>query len=151
MQPHIAADLRAFGIDAGQADRIATQALEMVLRAAHDPQAQWILAAHVDAASEARWTAVVAGGLRTVQVDRVFRAGPKPKSADDHSTWWIIDYKTAHEDGLDPNAALPELRREFAPQIEAYAKFLRNLHGPDATVRGGLYYPRMTLFDWWEL
>ncbi len=50
-----------------------------------------------------------------------------------------------------PKAALPELRSEFAPQIEAYATILRNLHGADATVRGGLYYPRMALFDWWEL
>ena len=151
VQPRIAANLRAFGIDAGQADRIAAQAFEMVLHAADDPQAQWILAAHADAASEARWTGVVSGSLRTVQVDRVFRAGPTPQSDDDNSTWWIIDYKTAHEDGLDPKAALPELRLEFAPQIEAYAKFLRNLHGADATVRGGLYYPRMALFDWWDL
>jgi len=123
----------------------------MVLRAARDPQAQWILAAHADAASEARWTGVVAGRLRTVQVDRVFRAGPTPSSADDNSTWWIVDYKTAHEDGLDPKTVLAELRGEFAPQIEAYAKMLRNLHGADLAVRGGLYYPRMALLDWWEL
>jgi len=151
VQPRISANLRAFGIDAGEANRIAAQAVEMVLRAADDPQAQWILAAHADAASEARWTGVVSGGLRTVQVDRVFRAGPTPESTDDNSTWWIIDYKTAQGDGLDPKAALPELRDEFAPQIEAYAKMLRNLHGADAAVRGGLYYPRMALLDWWEL
>jgi ATP-dependent exoDNAse (exonuclease V) beta subunit len=143
--------VRAFGIDASQANRIAAQALEMVLRAAGDPQAQWILAAHADVASEARWTGVVAGRLRTVQVDRVFRAGPTPLSADDNSTWWIVDYKTAHEDGLDPKTVLAELRGEFAPQIEAYAKMLRNLHGADLAVRGGLYYPRMALLDWWEL
>ena len=156
MQPRIAANIRAAGIDAGRADRIAAQALETVLGAANDPQAQWILAAHADAASEARWTGVVAGGLRTVQVDRVFRAGPTPQSPDDNSTWWIIDYKTAdyktaQVDGLDPKSALARLRSEFAPQIEAYAKVLRNLHGADAAVRGGLYYPRMALFDWWEL
>jgi ATP-dependent exoDNAse (exonuclease V) beta subunit len=156
-QPRVAANARSFGIDASQADRIAAQALEMVLRAAEDPQAQWILAAHADAASEARWTGVVAGSLRTVQVDRVFRAGPTPQStADDNSTWWIVDYKTAdyktaQGNGLDFKVALPELRREFAPQIEAYAKVLRNLHGADAAVRGGLYYPRMALLDWWEL
>lgn len=123
----------------------------MVLNATDDPQAQWILTAHADAASETRWTGVISGSLRTVQLDRVFRAGPTPQSTDDNSTWWIIDYKTAHEDGLDPKAVLTDLRREFAPQIEAYAKFLRNLHGADATIRGGLYYPRIALFDWWEL
>jgi len=39
----------------------------------------------------------------------------------------------------------------FAPQLQAYAQILRNLHGPDATIRAGLYYPRMLLLDWWEL
>jgi hypothetical protein len=43
------------------------------------------------------------------------------------------------------------LRRIFAPQIEAYAKVLRNLHGADEPICGGLYYPRMSLLDWWEL
>jgi ATP-dependent exoDNAse (exonuclease V) beta subunit len=156
LRPRIAANVCASGINASQANRIAAQALEMVLQAADDPQAQWILAAHADAASETRWTGVVAGSLRTVQVDRVFRAGPTPQSADDNSTWWIVDYKTAdyktaQGDDLDPKVALHDLRRTFAPQIEAYAKVLRNLHGADAAVRGGLYYPRMVLLDWWEL
>jgi ATP-dependent helicase/nuclease subunit A len=149
--PRVGANVRAAGIDANHADRIAAQALEMVLRAAEDPQAQWILAAHADAANEARWTGAVAGSLRTVQVDRVFRAGSAPQSTADDSTWWIIDYKTAHGGGLDSKAALAALRSEFAPQIEAYGKVLRNLHGADAIMRGGLYYPRMALFDWWEL
>jgi ATP-dependent helicase/nuclease subunit A len=156
LQPRIAANIRAFGVDASQANRIAAQACELVLRAAQDPQAQWILADHADAASEARWTGVVTGSLRTVQVDRVFRAGPTPQSADDNSTWWIVDYKTAdykspQVNDLDPKVSLAELRVEFAPQIEAYAKMLRNLHGADAAVNGGLYYPRMGLLDWWEL
>jgi hypothetical protein len=86
-----------------------------------------------------------------MQVDRVFRAGPTPQSTAGDGTWWIIDFKTAHEDGLDSAAALPELRSAFAPQIEAYVRVLRNLHGADVAVRGGLYYPRMALLDWWEL
>ena len=149
--PRVEANLRAAGIDADQSRRIAAQSLAIVLNAAGDPNAQWILAPHAEAASEARWTGVIAGSLRTVQVDRVFRAGPVPQSADGNSTWWIVDYKTAHEDGLDPADALPSLRRIFAPQIEAYAKVLRNLHGADVALRGGLYYPRMKALDWWEL
>ena len=154
--PRIAANLRASGIDASEAERIAAQALEIVLRAASDPQAQWILAPHADAASETRWTGVIAGSLHTVAVDRIFRAGPAPLAAAGSDTWWIVDYKsadykTAHGHSLDPQTALPELHRIFAPQIEAYAKVLRNLQGADACVRGGLYYPRMKLLDWWEL
>jgi hypothetical protein len=153
-QPRIAATIRAAGIEPATANRIAAQALEIVLQAAVDPIAQWILAPHADAASEVRWTGVVAGSLRTVQVDRVFRAGPEPQitgASPGEDTWWIIDYKTAHEDGLDPASALPELRRQFAPQIEAYAAVLRNLRGKDIHFCGGLYYPRMALFDYWQL
>ncbi|MGA3133366.1 MAG: UvrD-helicase domain-containing protein [Terracidiphilus sp.] len=155
IEPSITADLRALGIDASEAKRIAAHALGIVLRASNDPQAEWILAPHANAASEARWTGVASGSLRTVQVDRVFRAGPTPLTAAG-DTWWIIDYKTAdyqtaHEDGLDPQVALPELRRIFRPQIEAYAEVLRNLHGAAADLQGGLYYPRMRLLDWWKL
>jgi ATP-dependent exoDNAse (exonuclease V) beta subunit len=153
-QPRIAANIRAAGIEPATANRIAAQALQILLQAAGDPLAQWILAPHADAASEVRWTGVVAGSLRTVQVDRVFRAGPAPQTAaasPNEDTWWIIDYKTAHEDGLDPTSALPELRRQFAPQIEAYAAVLRNLRGAEIRLCGGLYYPRMALFDWWQL
>jgi hypothetical protein len=152
--PRIAAEVRAIGVDPKQASRIVAQALEITLKAAGDPVAQWILAPHAEAANEVRWTGVVDGSLRTVQMDRVFRAGPAPNAARqpaDKGALWIVDYKTTHEDGLDPAAALPELRRIFAPQIEAYAKVLRNLHGADEPICGGLYYPRMSLLDWWEL
>jgi ATP-dependent helicase/nuclease subunit A len=153
-QPRIAATIRAAGVEQATASRIAAQALEIVLQAAGDPLAQWILAPHADAASEARWTGVVAGSLRTVQVDRVFRAGPAPQmiaASPGEETWWIIDYKTAHEDGLDAVSALPGLRRQFAAQIEAYAAVLRNLRGARIRLCGGLYYPRMALFDYWQL
>jgi hypothetical protein len=52
---------------------------------------------------------------------------------------------------LDPAAALAKLRPLFAPQIQEYAAMLRKLHGTDAPIRAGLYYPRMLLLDWWEL
>ncbi len=153
-QPRIASAVRAAGIEPQQAGRIAAQALQIVLKAAAGPQAQWILAPHPDAANEVRWTGVVSGSLRTVQVDRVFRDGPAPQTAAasaSEDTWWIIDYKTAHEDSLDPTASLPELRRIFAPQIEAYAEVLRKLRGNGINLCGGLYYPRMSMFDWWQL
>ena len=153
-QPRIAASIRATGIEPASANRIAAQALQIVLRAASDPLAQWILSPHDDAANEVRWTGVVAGSLRTVQVDRVFRSGAAPQAvaaSTGEDTWWIVDYKTAHEDGLDPSSALHEFRRQFAPQIEAYAAVLRNLRGANINLCGGLYYARMALFDWWQL
>jgi ATP-dependent helicase/nuclease subunit A len=153
-EPRIAAAIRATGVAPSESNRIAGEAIAIALRAANDPVGQWILAPHAEAISEVRWTGVVSGTLRTVQVDRVFRAGPAPESGGQptaDNTWWIIDYKTAHKNGLDPEAALPELRKIFAAQVEVYAKVLRNLKGADIALRGGLYYPRMSRLDWWEL
>ncbi len=150
MEPRIAALVRGSGIEREQALRIAARAMEIALKAAHDAMGQWILSPHADAASEARWAGIVNGRLRTVQVDRLFRAGAEPLS-EDGDVWWIVDYKTAQEDCLRAEEALPRLRESFAPQIEAYAQVLRNLHGNDAKIRGGLYYPRMMQFDWWEI
>jgi len=149
-EPRIAAQVRASGIDRAQAAQIAAQALHNALDASRDSTGQWILSPHTSAASEARWAGVVAGALRAVRVDRVFRAGPEPRS-EGEDCWWIVDYKTAHADNAEPALVLPQLRTIFAPQLEAYAEVLRNLHGNDCRVLAGLYYPRMLLFDWWEL
>ena len=150
LEPLIAAQVRASGLDRTQAAQIATQALHHALNASHDPIGQWILSPHTEADSEVSWAGVVAGSLRTVRVDRVFRAGLAPQS-EGEDYWWIVDYKTAHAGKVDPAAACPELRKIFAPQLEAYAEVLRNLHGKDSLICAGLYYPRMLLLDWWEL
>ena len=148
--PRVTANIRAAGIPLSEATEIATTALEIALKSSHDPIGQWILSPHSDAASELRFAGIVAGSLRTVQVDRLFRAGLTPQ-AEGESAWWIIDYKTAHGDNFDPVSSLPELRNLFAPQLQSYAAILRNLRGKDASLRAGLYYPRMMAFDWWEI
>jgi ATP-dependent exoDNAse (exonuclease V) beta subunit len=149
LEPRITAGIRASGVDRRKSSSIAAEALQLALNASHSPQGQWILSPHADAASEVRWAGIVSGGLRTVRVDRVFRAGLEPAS-EGEQVWWIIDYKTAHADD-DAAAAVPALRKLFAPQVEAYGQILRNLHGPNATLRAGLYYPRMLVLDWWEI
>jgi len=149
-QPRIAAQIRATGIDAAGSAALASEALQLALAASSDPTGQWLLSPHSEQATEARWTGVVAGALRTVQVDRLFLAGLQPLSTGSEARW-IIDYKTAHADIPDLAAALPQLRATFAPQLHAYAQVLRKLHGTGAPIRAGLYYPRMMLFDWWEI
>jgi ATP-dependent exoDNAse (exonuclease V) beta subunit len=150
LEPPVAASIRAAGVDRGKSSSLAAEALQLALNASRSPQGQWILSPHADPGSEVRWTGIVSGSLRTVRVDRVFRAGLEPGS-EGQQAWWIIDYKTAYSDNPDdPAAVLPALRKLFTPQLEAYAQILRNLHGPDAILRAGLYYPRMLLFDWWE-
>jgi ATP-dependent helicase/nuclease subunit A len=149
LEPRIAASIRASGVDRRKSSSIAAEALQLAVNASHSPEGQWILSPHTGSGSEVRWAGMVSGGLRTVRVDRVFRAGLEPVSEGEQA-WWIIDYKTAYADD-DPAATLPALRKLFAPQLEAYGQMLRNLHGPGATLRAGLFYPRMLLLDWWEL
>ncbi len=150
LEPRIVAQIRQSGISQSEASTIAAKALDTTIRATHELIGEWILSPRIEAASEARWAGMIAGVLRTVQVDRVFRAGRSPLS-EGEDTWWIIDYKTAHVENIDPAEALPQLREQFAPQLNLYAEVLRNLHGDAAPIRAGLYYPRMLLFDWWEL
>jgi hypothetical protein len=149
-EQRIAAQVRTIGVDQPQAARIAAEALQLALKASHDPIGSWILSPHAAAASEAAWAGVIAGNLHAVRVDRVFRAGPTPGAKGD-DYWWIIDYKTTHASNLDPAQSLPGLRKLFAPQLEAYAGILRNLHDGNAPVFAGLYYPRIQLLDWWEI
>ena len=77
------------------------------------------------------------------------RAGPAPQT-EGSEAWWVIDYKTHAQPQPGPNG-LAQLRPLFAAQLEAYAQVLRNLHGTDAEVRAGLYYPRMNALDWWHV
>ncbi len=150
LQPRIAAQIRSTGIDATKAASLAAEALRLAIDASNDPTGNWILSPHSEDSSEIRWTGIVAGILRTVQVDRLFRGGPTPLS-DGNDAWWIVDYKTAQAGNLDPAMALPKLRAAFAPQLEVYAEVLANMHGKGTPIRAGLYYPRMFLFDWWEI
>lgn len=153
LQARVVAQVRSAGIDRRQADQFAQQAIEIALNATQDSIGKWILSPHEDAASEVRWTGVINGGMRTVQVDRVFRAGTAAMS-EDGDCWWIVDYKTAHAGELDGSSAeivLPQLHKLFAPQLHAYAEVLRKLHGNEIRINAGLYYPRMLLFDCWEI
>jgi len=150
LEPRIAAQVRAVGVDKPQASQIATEALETALKASRDPIGTWILSPHAGAASEAAWAGVVASQLHLVRVDRIFKAGSTPGDKGE-DCWWIIDYKTTYADNIDLEQALPGLRKLFAPQLEAYAGILRNLHGGDAHLFAGLYYPRIALLDWWKI
>ena len=149
LQPAVAAQIRASGIARAKAEAMAVQAFEWAMKASEDPQGQWILSPHPGSESEASWSGVSHGELRTVRADRIFRAGLEPLG-DGADTWWIIDYKTAavEAQGLFSVSSLRDL---FAPQLESYAAILRALHGSECQIRAGLYYPRVPALDWWEL
>ncbi|MGC2615032.1 MAG: UvrD-helicase domain-containing protein, partial [Terracidiphilus sp.] len=150
IRPRITASVRSAGLSLPAAEQVTAQAFACAINAARDAHGQWILSPHAEALSESGWAGIVSGNLRMVRVDRLFRAGPEPLQSGNNALW-IIDYKTAHDEKLDPASMLPAFRTTFAPQLEMYAKVLRNLHSSDLQLRAGLYYPRMSLFDWWEI
>jgi ATP-dependent exoDNAse (exonuclease V) beta subunit len=146
VRPRVTAEIRAAGIGRDAAARITENALAIAVEATTDESGRWILEPRDEAQSEVRWAGVAGGAVRAVQADRVFKAGEQPLSASGN-VWWIVDYKTAYEEDVK----LADLRRVFAPQLEAYARVLRNLRGANAKVCAGLYYPRMRKLDWWEM
>jgi len=142
----VTASVRSVGFSLAEAEDVTSQALACTRSASRDAYGQWILSPHAEAVSESGWAGIVGGDLRLVRVDRLFRAGLEPLQPGNNALW-IVDYKTAHAE----NIHLPALRATFAPQLRMYAAVLRNLHSPDLQLRAGLYYPRMSLFDWWEI
>ncbi|HEX3985018.1 MAG TPA: UvrD-helicase domain-containing protein [Acidobacteriaceae bacterium] len=130
----------------------ATAAVTKMLRAcADDPVCRWILAAHPDAQSEVSWSVYLdeesGTRLRTLRADRVFRAGPSPL-AEGEDVFWIIDYKTSP--GPSGALFLAQERSRYAPQLEAYARILRAMHGQEIVLRSGLYYPALSVLDYWD-
>jgi ATP-dependent helicase/nuclease subunit A len=148
--PRITALIRTAGVPLPEARDLASQAFAIVRRSAHDPLGQWILSPHSEAVSESEWAGITSDGLRLVRIDRLFRAGLEPMRPGDDALW-IIDYKTTHANTSDAKSALTTFRSIYAPQLEAYAELLRNLYGSELHLRAGLYFPRMSLFDWWVI
>jgi len=146
LRPRIIAEIRGAGIEQNEAVRIAERALTITIDATTNESGRWILEPRDEAQSEIRWAGVSSGAVRNVQADRVFKAGEQPLTVSGN-VWWIVDYKTAHQDDVE----IAELRPRFAPQLETYARVLRNLRGADAKVCACLYYPRMAKLDWWEI
>ncbi|WP_109484551.1 UvrD-helicase domain-containing protein [Occallatibacter savannae] len=144
------AAIRALGVAKADADTISREAYEIAFKATYEQHGQWILSPHRESATEAGWAGTLSGTLHQIRIDRMFHAGVNPLSEGDDALW-IVDYKTARVESQDSASAIAALRKTFAPQLEMYASILRNLHGSETQIRAGLYYPRMTLFDWWDV
>jgi ATP-dependent exoDNAse (exonuclease V) beta subunit len=150
MQPSVISRMRSAGMSRPDAERSASEAMQLTLAVLEDATGAWILSPHADANTEAAWTDWNGGIPRTVRVDRVFRAGNEPLANGD-DTWWIVDYKTAHLEIENTAKAVHDARKTFEAQLLAYANVLRALRAKDARIHAGLYYPRMRLFDWWPI
>ncbi|HEY0759434.1 MAG TPA: UvrD-helicase domain-containing protein [Acidisarcina sp.] len=143
--------LVAEGRGAGQiGETSANVAVDAVRAALDDAAGLWILSPHREARSETAWTGVVDGGIRTLRVDRMFRAGSEPLSLG-NDCLWIVDYKTATRSGPDLAGFLKEERLRYKGQLEMYGRMLRLARGSGVELRLALYYPRMQQLLHWPL
>jgi ATP-dependent exoDNAse (exonuclease V) beta subunit len=175
--PAIAAGIRTHGLPRAAAERLAREALTVAQRSSLHPIGAWILSPHPESHAEARWTGFATqdslrGRPFNLRPDRVFfasstppflRTGPESplsSSAEADPAWWIIDYKTAHAEGLNlagesgQQSFLAAHRAQFSAQLAAYAQVLRSLRASQESknlrVRAGVFYPRLHLLDFWE-
>jgi ATP-dependent exoDNAse (exonuclease V) beta subunit len=145
--PHIAAVLRAGGLQPAMVERLAQRVLYALHTTLKDPNGLWLLSPHLDAATEYALTAWSAQ-RSAIRIDRIFRAGPEPLApGKDHL--WIVDYKTTSHgpEGLD--VFLADERAKYAPQLEAYAAVLQQTKG-EPQIRLALYYPMLSKLIWWK-
>jgi ATP-dependent exoDNAse (exonuclease V) beta subunit len=142
--------LRAAALSGDALTSATTTVTTLLSACAADPVCQWILAPHPEAQSEAAWSSFSPDArLRTLRADRVFRAGTSPL-ASGSDCLWVIDYKTGPATSPDRAAFLAEQRTTYAPQLLAYARALRAIHGPSIPIRAGLYYPAIAALDHWD-
>ncbi|QLH43359.1 MAG: PD-(D/E)XK nuclease family protein [Coxiellaceae bacterium] len=112
------------------------QCLQQVLE---DPRAQWILQPHAEAVSEYALTAIIAGHVRHLVIDRTFVCD---------NVRWIIDYKTTPLNQEDPAKFLMAQRQEHQPQLQVYAEAMQLIDS--RPIRLGLYFPAFGGWQEWD-
>ncbi|MHB1765254.1 MAG: UvrD-helicase domain-containing protein [Gammaproteobacteria bacterium] len=102
----------------------------MLERILADPDARWILGPHSWAASELALHGLDGTERVAVRIDRLFR--------DERGVLWIVDYKLGRHEGQDPQAFLAREEERYRPQLERYARLIREQDG--GPLETGLYF-----------
>jgi ATP-dependent exoDNAse (exonuclease V) beta subunit len=140
------ASLRGEGLPPAIAKREAAQALRALQQTLADPIGRWLLAPHLEAASERDLQLPTGGALR---VDRTFRAAHNPLTPGDTHIW-IVDFKTTEQGSRSDDAFRAAELAKYSAQLEAYATLRRTLPGGNASIRLGLYYPLIPRLLHWN-
>jgi ATP-dependent helicase/nuclease subunit A len=145
--PRIAALLRGDGLQPATVRELTTRVKAGLSNIFQDPDGLWVLRAHKGASSELALTSWD-DRRSSVRLDRVFFAGATPQSSGSDFLW-IIDYKTATHGRESIDAFLEQERVKYEPQMEAYARKMRDRVASEK-LRVGLYYPMLPKLIWWE-
>lgn len=168
--PRIHALLRADGLSAPLVSRLARETRAALENMLHDPDGQWLLAAHPGSAAEYSLTVTESPTLHSslhhdeisqraiplrpvsLRLDRLFRAGPEPHTAGTEYLW-IVDYKSASHSAANMDEFFARQRTAYSSQLEAYARTLVPVQSiTQENIRLALYFPALDVTPrllWW--
>jgi ATP-dependent exoDNAse (exonuclease V) beta subunit len=136
MRPAFRRALAARGVNEADLEGAAARVAGALASCLEDPRARWILGPRADARTEHRMTLFVAGELRAVAIDRMFRDGGK---------LWIVDYKTSTHEGGALDAFLDRELERYRGQLEGYRAAFAG-----EPVGLGLYFPLVKGWREWS-
>ena len=129
--------LKNTGVSQERMAEAVDQVLKGLNNTLQDERGQWILSSkHREARSEWALSALVAGTVKRIVIDRTF--------VDSDGVRWIVDFKTGDHSGKDVDAFLDSERTRYAPQLSGYADIMK--HIDDRPIRLALYFPMLKGF-----
>ncbi len=135
--------------------KISAEKIQRTLESlAHDPIAQWILAAQpsLDPALpefEIPFTAIQQHQAISVRLDRMFLSGPKPGTVGS-SHLWIVDFKTSDHGARGLDEFLADQKEIYKPTMQRYASAVRAAYPQAPAIHLALYYPLLLHCTWWS-
>ncbi len=131
IRSRVSAELMSEGIDDARLSYAASEVEAALRHVAEDERGRWLFApSHDEARSEWALAGVDNGAIVHIAIDRTFVAD---------GARWIVDFKTGRHEGADLERFLDEERERYRPQLERYARLIRNLD--PRPIRLALYYP----------
>jgi len=128
------------GLLAPQAAPWVEKAEKALANALADPRGQWLLQARPETEAEYSLTAVFAGKVKTLIIDKTF--------VDENGLRWIIDYKTATPDGQGLSSFLEHEKQIYTEKMQEYHQAFTLLD--PRPIRLGLYFPLVPAWCEWE-
>jgi ATP-dependent exoDNAse (exonuclease V) beta subunit len=134
-RPAIASALLRAGVLPGELEQGIARVHDALHRTLQDERGCWLLSPHPEHCCELAISAVIAGELQHVRIDRTFL---------ENGTRWLIDYKITEQQGGDPLRFVQMQVDKYRPDIERYARVLR-AYDP-RPLRCALYLPLLGRF-----
>lgn len=133
--------LMRLGVHEDDLEKSVNKVIQALQNTLQDERGRWILQQHAQAQSEYSLRSQTSDESIHVIIDRTF--------IDEDNIRWIIDYKTTEPVDQTLEEFLEYEMQEHCPQLEQYAKIMRNLDASHP-IRLGLYFPLLKAWREWE-